>query len=218
MADSPLDLTGQWHGTYAYPGGIGPATPFIADIVENGGSFTGGIIEPDTVHGTGDTLAAQLAGHRGGHAVDFTKTYNGQRTGYENPVDYVGRLSADGMSIEGVWSLGAMNGTFEMQRELEIKEPKELEAEVEAPAPVLAVPHHDGQIFQGEMAIDGKMVRAADGLAYAGIATFPNLPSTVLPVGGTDGLPCGMQVIGPRWSDLGCISAARGIAEILGHG
>ncbi|WP_128892944.1 amidase family protein [Erythrobacter sp. HKB08] len=86
------------------------------------------------------------------------------------------------------------------------------------PAPVLAVPHHDGQIFQSEIEIDGKMVRAADGLAYAGIATFPNLPSTVLPVGGTGGLPCGMQVIGPRWSDLDCISAARGIAEILGHG
>ncbi|OZA94231.1 MAG: amidase [Erythrobacter sp. 34-65-8] len=85
------------------------------------------------------------------------------------------------------------------------------------PAPVLAVPHRDEAVFKGEITIDGAQHRAADGLFWAGLATFPNLPATVLPIGGTDGLPCGMQVIGPRWGDLDCIAAAAEIGTIL-HG
>ncbi|WP_427969046.1 amidase family protein [Altererythrobacter sp.] len=87
------------------------------------------------------------------------------------------------------------------------------------PAPVLAVRHSDEAVFRGTLTINGEEQPAANGLAWAGIATFPNLPSTVLPVGQSevDGstLPCGMQVIGPRWSDLGCIAAARGIDAVL---
>ncbi|MEZ5692839.1 MAG: amidase family protein [Altererythrobacter sp.] len=86
------------------------------------------------------------------------------------------------------------------------------------PAPVLAVEHRDEAVFRGTITIDGVERPAGDGLAWAGIATFPNLPSTVLPIGETGGLPCGMQVIGPRWRDLDCIAAARGIAGLLGHG
>lgn len=83
------------------------------------------------------------------------------------------------------------------------------------PAPVLAIPHREGRVFDGTLTINGREESAAAGLAWAGIATFPNLPSTVLPVGATDGLPCGMQVIGPRWADLDCIAAAKAIGEIL---
>jgi len=83
------------------------------------------------------------------------------------------------------------------------------------PAPVLAMPHREGRVFDGTLTINGHEESAAAGLAWAGIATFPNLPSTVLPVGATDGLPCGMQVIGPRWADLDCIAAAKAIGEVL---
>ena len=85
------------------------------------------------------------------------------------------------------------------------------------PANILAFPHRDEQLFQGEIDIDGKTRDAAEGLAWAGIATFPNLPSAVLPVGETGGLPCGMQVIGPRWRDFDCIAAAKQIGALL-HG
>ena len=85
------------------------------------------------------------------------------------------------------------------------------------PAPTLAFEHRDGPYFWGAETIDGASRRAADGLAWAGLATFPNLPATVLPVGESGGLPCGMQVIGPAWADLDCIAAARGIGRIL-HG
>lgn len=84
-----------------------------------------------------------------------------------------------------------------------------------APAPVLAIPHSEKAIFGMELEINGQTRRAAEGLAWSGLATFPNLPSTVLPIGQTDDLPCGMQVIGPRWHDLDCIAAADAIDRIV---
>jgi len=89
------------------------------------------------------------------------------------------------------------------------------------PAPVLAVPHADKAVFRGTIAIDGAEEPGGKGLVWAGLATFPGLPATVLPIGsgtylGAE-LPCGMQVIGPRWADLDCIAAAEAIGNIL-HG
>ena len=84
------------------------------------------------------------------------------------------------------------------------------------PAPVLAVPDRKGRVFDGTIAINGREESSAAALAWAGIATFPGLPSTVLPVGETAGLPCGMQVIGPKWSDLDCVAAAKAMGEVLG--
>ena len=89
------------------------------------------------------------------------------------------------------------------------------------PAPVLAVPHSENPVFRGTINIDGADEPGGSGLIWSGMATFPGLPSTVLPIGsGTylgSELPCGMQVIGPRWSDLDCIAAAEAIGHIL-HG
>lgn len=87
------------------------------------------------------------------------------------------------------------------------------------PAPVLAVPHSEQAVFRGKLMIDGKEEPGSCGLVWSGMATFPGLPSTVLPIGsdtylGAE-LPCGMQVIGPRWSDLDCIAAAEAIGQIL---
>ncbi|MEO1048314.1 MAG: amidase family protein [Pseudomonadota bacterium] len=89
------------------------------------------------------------------------------------------------------------------------------------PAPVLAVPHLESRVFDGTIRVNGQDLPGASGLAWAGIATFPNLPSTVLPIGsgmyeGAE-LPCGMQVMGPHMSDLDCIAAAAEIGKIL-HG
>ena len=54
---------------------------------------------------------------------------------YETPVDYVGRLSADGNSIQGVWSLYDMDGTFEMHREIGLEEEVERSEVVKVPVP-----------------------------------------------------------------------------------
>lgn len=89
------------------------------------------------------------------------------------------------------------------------------------PLAFLAYPHDATPIRDRRIAINGVDSAFADTLAWAGIATYPNLPSTVLPVdvsgGTTGGLPCGMQVIGPRWRDLDCIATAKAIGERL-HG
>jgi len=89
------------------------------------------------------------------------------------------------------------------------------------PAPVLAVPHSDKAVFRGSLTINGAEEPASCGLVWSGMATFPGLPATVLPIGSAPylgaELPCGMQVIGPRWSDLDCIAAAESIGNIL-HG
>lgn len=89
------------------------------------------------------------------------------------------------------------------------------------PAPVLAIRHRDDAVFRGTVRVNGQHLPAGAALAWAGLATFPNLPSTVLPIGSAcyEGaeLPCGIQVIGPRWADLDCIAAAGEISNVI-HG
>ena len=85
------------------------------------------------------------------------------------------------------------------------------------PLAMLAFPHDDTPMRDRQVLINGVETPFADTLAWAGLATFPGLPATVLPVGATGGLPCGMQVMGPRWSDYDCIAAATAIGHVL-HG
>lgn len=85
------------------------------------------------------------------------------------------------------------------------------------PLAFLAYPHDSTPLRDRRIPINGKDSAFADTLAWAGIATYPGLPSTVLPVGESGGLPCGMQVIGRRWADFDCIAAARAMGEVL-HG
>lgn len=89
------------------------------------------------------------------------------------------------------------------------------------PAPVLAIPHIEGSVFDATIRVNGQDLPAGTGLTWSGLATFPNLPSTVLPIGSGlyegASLPCGMQVIGQLWSDLDCIATAEAIGNIL-HG
>lgn len=134
MSDPRLAMTGYWHGTFAYPAFEGPTTPFAANIVEEAGALSGTIIEPNTIGFGSDELQAVIAGRRDGQAVDFTKTYDGASDA-AHAVDYVGRLSADGRTVTGVWSLADLDGTFEMHRDAVIAADREAEvgAEVEAP-------------------------------------------------------------------------------------
>ncbi len=69
-------------------------------------------------------------------SVDFTKVYVDAPQGYENPVDYVGKLSSDGCTVLGVWSLLDWNGTFEMHREQGIEEVQEAETAEAVPTKI----------------------------------------------------------------------------------
>ncbi len=110
------NLSGLWMGSFSYPSGLGPTTPFLASLTDNGGSLSGTMVEPNTMGRSSDQLGAVISGSRAAASVDFTKMYDGESDA-AHAVDYVGRLSADGNSISGVWSLQDLDGTFEMHRE-----------------------------------------------------------------------------------------------------
>jgi amidase len=79
-----------------------------------------------------------------------------------------------------------------------------------------AFPRDDIDPFRRKLAIDGTEHDAMIGMGWPGVASFPGLPSTVLPIGQSGGLPVGMQVIGPAWRDRDCVAAAGRIARLLG--
>jgi hypothetical protein len=113
---------------------MGPTTPFLAKLVDDEGALSGSTIEPNTIGGGSDELQALVSGSRSGSAVDFTKMYDGTSDA-AHAVDYVGRLSNDGNTINGVWSLEKTDGTFEMHREAVWEEAEEAEASVSVLAP-----------------------------------------------------------------------------------
>ena len=116
-------------GSFSYPSGGGPTTPFLARLEDHDGSLSGTTIEPNTIGPSSDQLEAVLSGSRQGSAIEFTKMYDGESDA-AHAVDYVGRLSGDGNSITGVWSLAETDGTFEMHREAVWEEKAGEEAEV----------------------------------------------------------------------------------------
>lgn len=125
-------MSGEWEGTFTYPGGDA-TTPFSARIVETAGRFAGSIIEPD-MYAPANPITAEIVGNRDTRSVDFTKIYIDPEEGYENPVDYVGQLSPDGLTVSGIWSLLDMNGTFEMYRDAGLAELEEAETAETVPA------------------------------------------------------------------------------------
>ena len=124
-----INLSGLWLGSFSYPGGQGPTTPFMAKLVDADGALSGEIVEPNTVGYSAETLEAFIVGTRDGGSVDFTKTYDGAADAAHS-VDYVGQLSGDGNRIAGVWSMEQMDGKFEMYREAVWEEVEGKEAEV----------------------------------------------------------------------------------------
>jgi amidase len=85
------------------------------------------------------------------------------------------------------------------------------------PCAVPAFPHDQSPLGTRTLSVNGQPMPVDSILAYAGMVTFPGLPSTVLPVGAAGHLPVGMQVIGPRFGDHDCIAAATAIGRLL-HG
>ena len=79
-------------------------------------------------------ITAEIVGNRDARSVDFTKIYIDPEEGYENPVDYVGQLSPDGLTVSGMWSLLDMNGTFEMYRDAGLAVLEEAETAETVPA------------------------------------------------------------------------------------
>ncbi len=126
----PPNISGLWMGSFSYPSNLGPTTPFLARIEDHDGRLSGDIMEPNTVGSSSEQLQSFLSGTREGSSIDFVKAYDGASDA-AHAVDYVGRLSGDGMMITGVWSLATLDGSFEMYREAVWEELTGVEATVE---------------------------------------------------------------------------------------
>ncbi|MFE2163706.1 amidase [Streptomyces sp. NPDC059447] len=69
--------------------------------------------------------------------------------------------------------------------------------------PTPAFPHdHNPDLLERRIDIDGVEYPYLDQLVWAGLATMPGLPATAVPAGlSPDGLPVGVQLIGPMFED-----------------
>ena len=73
-----------------------------------------------------------------------------------------------------------------------------------------AFAHDDTPLADRIALVDGVASPFAAQIAYPGLATFPLLPATGVPVGtDPDGLPIGVQVIADRYADHTAIAVAR---------
>ena len=81
-----------------------------------------------------------------------------------------------------------------------------------------AIPHdHSLPQWERTVEIDGVARPYLDLFSWTGPAGAGMLPSTVVPIGlGDDGLPIGVQVVGPYLHDRMTLQAARLIARLRG--
>ena len=73
-----------------------------------------------------------------------------------------------------------------------------------------ACPHdHQGERWQRTIVVNGKPVSAVDQLFWASYASLAYLPASTAPIGfSKEGLPIGVQIIGPQYHDRTCIAFA----------
>jgi amidase len=81
--------------------------------------------------------------------------------------------------------------------------------------PTPAFPHdHEPNLLECRIDIDGVKYPYFDQLVWAGLATMPGLPATAIPAGRSpEGLPVGVQLIGPMFEDRTPLR----LAELLEH-
>ncbi|MBI1397443.1 MAG: amidase [Betaproteobacteria bacterium] len=79
------------------------------------------------------------------------------------------------------------------------------------PAATTAFPHNQqGERWERMVTVNGKPQPSTTQMFWAGYSGMAYLPSTVAPTGlARDGLPVGVQIVGPQYGDLTCIAFAR---------
>ncbi|MFW6052468.1 MAG: amidase [Desulfosalsimonas sp.] len=94
---------------------------------------------------------------------------------------------------------------------------KEFDILICPPTPLPAITHDHRYFYDRRITVNGQQREYNDLIAWAGLVGVAHLPSTVMPVGlNPEGLPVGMQVVGPYLEDRTPIQAAKLFSEILG--
>ena len=82
---------------------------------------------------------------------------------------------------------------------------------------VTALRHDHGPARERVITVNGEQHGYFDQLDWVGLATMAYLPATVAPVGlASDGLPVGIQIVGPYLEDRSTIDFARRLADVTG--
>ncbi|MFF1700154.1 amidase [Streptomyces sp. NPDC058257] len=84
--------------------------------------------------------------------------------------------------------------------------------------PTPAFPHdHNPHVLERRLDIDGVGYPYFDQLVWAGLATMPGLPATAIPTGRSpEGLPVGVQLIGPMFEDRTPLRLAELLEQRIG--
>ena len=79
-----------------------------------------------------------------------------------------------------------------------------------------AFPHDDEPLATRGLDIDGERTTFFHQFAFPGLATFPMLPATSVPIGrDADGLPIGVQMIADLYADRTAIAAAKAAQRVM---
>ncbi len=83
--------------------------------------------------------------------------------------------------------------------------------------PTTAIRHDHSNINRRTITVTGETRDYWDQIIWAGMASMAGLPATVAPVGrASDGLPVGIQIMGPYLEDSSTIDFAQRLAEVVG--
>ena len=94
---------------------------------------------------------------------------------------------------------------------------REFDAVITPVTPTPAYPHdHEPLQIKRRLRVNGAPQEYSTGLLWAGVATMPGLPATALPIGRSQGLPIGAQIIGPWLEDRTTLMLARLIEREFG--
>ncbi|GGZ20950.1 amidase [Streptomyces inusitatus] len=94
----------------------------------------------------------------------------------------------------------------------------EFDAVVCPVSPTPAFPHdHEPDLLERRISVDGVEYPYLDQLVWAGVATMPGLPATAVPAGRSpEGLPVGVQLIGPMFEDRTPLQLAELLEREIG--
>jgi hypothetical protein len=116
LAQSGANLTGRWEGGYV-GSNIEDANTLTVNLVQNGTTLTGGMVEVNTIGDASKNLflTSTIQGTVSNGNVVFVKQYDGSG-GVSHAVRYSGKVSPNGRHIQGTYNADGATGQFEFAR------------------------------------------------------------------------------------------------------